>query len=87
MPRSSRKSARNGTIGLHERPQADFRRNDDTTSTIDASALDYAPFQSLITAAILAATAFRLRDQEGLTEALRRLVQAVQPFEVDPKEE
>ena len=80
MTRSSRKSARNGTIGFHERPQAEFRRTDDVSA-------DYAPFQSLITSAILAATAFRLRDQDGLTEALRRLVRAVQPFEVDPTQE
>lgn len=77
MTRSSKKSARNGTIGLRERPQAEFRRND------DVSTLDDAPFQALVTTAILAATAFRLRDQDGLTEALRLLVQAVQPFEAD----
>lgn len=80
MTTSDRKSARNGTKGLSDRPQADFLRED------DVSTLDHAPFQSLITTAILAATAFRLRDQDGLTEALRRLVQAVRPFEVDPTE-
>ena len=78
MTKSSRKSARNGTIGLNDRPRADFARHDEVI-TIDA-----APFQYLVTAAILAATAFRLRDQDGLTEALRLLVQAVRPFEVDP---
>jgi hypothetical protein len=80
MATSNRKSARNGTNGLNDRPQADFLQEN------DASTLDYAPFQSLITTAILAATAFRLRDQDGLTEALRLLVQAVRPFEVDPTE-
>ncbi len=81
MTTPDRKSARNGTKGLSDRPQADFLQEN------DVQALDYAPFQSLITTAILAATAFRLRDQDGLTEALRRLVQAVRPFEVDPTEQ
>ncbi len=81
MTISNRKSARNGTRGLSDRPQADFLQRNEVCT------LDQAPFQSLVTAAILAATAFRLRDQDGLTEALRRLVQAVRPFEVDPMEE
>ena len=40
--------------------------------------------EPLIGAALLAATAFRLRDQDGLNEALRRLVQALVPFEDHP---
>ncbi len=81
MTTSDRKSARNGTNGLSDRPRADFLREN------DVSTLNTAPFQSLVTTAILAATAFRLRDQDGLTEALRRLVHAVRPFEVDPTEQ
>ena len=78
MTTPSRKSVRNGTIGLNDRPKADFVQNH------DASIIDSEPFESLITTAILASTAFRLRDHEGLTCALRRLVQAVRPFESDP---
>jgi hypothetical protein len=37
----------------------------------------------LVSTAILATTAFRLRDQDGLTLALRLLVGAVRPFESD----
>ncbi|MEM9629587.1 MAG: hypothetical protein AAGA21_25435 [Pseudomonadota bacterium] len=81
MTISDRKSARNGTRGLNDRPQADFLQMG------EASILDHASFQSLVTTAILAATAFRLRDQDGLTESLRRLVLAVQPFEVTPTED
>jgi|GEM_PF-6614409 len=81
MTRSSRKSARNGTIGLNERPKAEFVLKN------ELSTIDDAPLQSLITTAILATTAFRLRDQDGLTEALRLLVQAVRPFEVEPTED
>ena len=81
MTISNRKSARNGTRGLSDRPQADFLQKD------EVSILDHASFQSLVTAAVLAATAFRLRDQDGLTEALRRLVLAVQPFEAKPTED
>ncbi len=81
MTTYDRKSARNGTNGFSDRPRADFLEENDTRS------IEHAPFQSLITTAILTATAFRLRDQDGLTEALRRLVQAVRPFEVDPSEQ
>jgi hypothetical protein len=35
----------------------------------------------LISAAVLAVTAFRLRDEAGLIEALRALADAVGPFE------
>ena len=38
-------------------------------------------FEPVVSAAVLAATAFRLRDREGLTEALRLLVQATQVWE------
>lgn len=75
MTKPSSKSALDNTIGLNDRPGADFRRDE------QADTADYAPFQPLITTAILATTAFRLRDDEALTEALRRLVQAVRPFE------
>jgi hypothetical protein len=37
--------------------------------------------EPLISAAVLAATAFRLRDREALTEGLRLLVQATQVWE------
>ena len=71
------KSVRNGTVGLGDRPRAEFVQDQ------GASLIDDASFQRLITSAILAATAFRLRDHDGLTEALRLLVDAVKPFEVD----
>lgn len=80
MTNSGKKSVRNGTIGLHDRPKADFVQKS------DICAPDPASFQSLITTAVLVATAFRLRDQDGLTEALRHLVQAVRPFEVELNE-
>lgn len=80
MSPSSRHSARNGTPGLNDRPAADFH------PSTSVSAIDDPSLQSLITAAVLAATAFRLRDQDGLTEALRLLVQAVRPFEVESTE-
>ncbi|MEM7043753.1 MAG: hypothetical protein AAF543_13160 [Pseudomonadota bacterium] len=78
MSSFDRKRVRNGTIGLDDQPRAAFVRDDDVSTFDDAS------FQRLITSAILAATAFRLRDHDGLTEALRMLVDAVKPFEVDP---
>ena len=81
MTKSNRKSARNGTIGLNDRPKVAFVQKNDTGTIDDTS------FQHLITTAILAATAFRLRDQDGLTNALRLLVQAVQPFEVSSSED
>ncbi len=81
MSTSSRKSVRNGTIGLNDRPKVEFVQKN------DVSTIDDTPFQHLITAAILATTAFRLRDQDGLTNALRLLVQAVQPFEVSSAED
>ena len=37
--------------------------------------------EPLISAAVLAATAFRLRDREALTEGLRLLVQATEAWE------
>ena len=37
--------------------------------------------EPLISAAVLAATAFRLRDRDALTEALRLLVQATEVWE------
>ena len=40
--------------------------------------------EPLVGAALLAATAFRLRDEDGLSDALRRLVQALVPFEDHP---
>lgn len=81
MSPSTRRNVRNGTIGLNDRPQADFVRKN------EACGLDDPSIQSLITTAVLAATAFRLRDQDGLTDALRRLVRAVQPFEANPAED
>ncbi|MGI9416428.1 MAG: hypothetical protein ACR2RA_01185 [Geminicoccaceae bacterium] len=81
MSPSNNRSVRKGTFGLEDRPRADFHPRHDV-GTIDDPSL-----QSLITTAILATTAFRLRDQDGLTEALRRLARAVRPFEADPVEE
>jgi hypothetical protein len=46
-----------------------------------ASATDAAAVERLISAALLATTAFRLRDHDGLTGAMRGLVRAIQPFE------
>jgi hypothetical protein len=40
--------------------------------------------QPLISAALLTATAFRLRDQDALTSALRLLVRAIRLFEDHP---
>lgn len=77
MTKSSRKSVRNVTSGLNDRPSAEFVQKSDVSVSDDVS------FHALITAAILAATAFRLRDDDGLTQALRLLVQAVRPFEGD----
>ena len=71
------KSVRNGTIGLEDRPGAEFVQEN------AAASLDDASFQRLITSAILTTTAFRLRDHDGLTQALRLLVDAVKPFEVE----
>jgi hypothetical protein len=42
---------------------------------------ELAQAEPLISAAVLAATAFRLRDREALTEGLRLLVQATQVWE------
>jgi hypothetical protein len=81
MTKSSRKSVRNGTIGLNERPASEFAHDH------GIYALDHTSFQALITTAVLAATAFRLRDQDGLTAALRLLVQAVRPFAGEPMED
>ncbi len=40
-----------------------------------------AAFERLISAAVLVATAFRLRDEVGMIAALRQLVRALRPFE------
>jgi len=44
---------------------------------------DQAPMEGLISAALLTATAFRLKDAAGLVLALRDLVAAVKPYEGD----
>ncbi len=77
MTRSRRNGEQDVGPGLSERPQADFLSSQATNVIDDAS------FESLVTTAILAATAFRLRDRNGLTAALRLLVEAVRPFEAD----
>ena len=77
MTTSTKKSVRNGTTGLHDRPPADFVREN------SVEVMDDGPIQSLITAALLTTTAFRLRDQDGLTFALRLLVDAIKPFETE----
>ena len=82
MTKPSSLSAKNKqTIGLSDRPGADFSR--DQPSTLR----DGDPYQPLITTAILATTAFRMRDDAGLIEALRLLVRAVKPFESDLSED
>lgn len=81
MIKSSRKMFWNVTSGLKDRPSAEFVQKS------DVSVIDDVSFHALITAAVLAATAFRLRDENGLTQALRLLVQAVRPFEGDPAED
>ena len=63
------------TIGLYDRPGPDFR-HDPGEGVMRAD-----PYEPLITSAILTATAFRMRDNEALIEALRMLVRVVQPFE------
>jgi hypothetical protein len=50
------------------------------------SVTDDASVESLVTAAVLVATAFRLRDHDGLTKSLRLLVDAVRPFEAEAGE-
>jgi len=81
MTKPSRKSANQKAIGLSDRPQADFRHDQ------HLSAADDEPYQPLITAAILTTTAFRMRDNDSLIEALRMLVRAVKPFESDLSEQ
>ena len=64
--------------------------DDQTDGVLDAERLhrenqelraELAQAEPLISAAVLAATAFRLRDREALTEGLRLLVQATQAWE------
>ncbi len=81
MSKSRKTSARDGSFGLNDRQAPDFRHQG------QIQAADYTPFEPLITTAILTATAFRLRDDDALTEALRMLVQAVRPFEARLSEE
>ncbi len=69
------------TIGLSDRPHADFSHNQHPSLATDE------PYQPLITAAILTTTAFRMRDNTALIEALRMLVRAVKPFESDLSEQ
>lgn len=44
-------------------------------------AVELEPQEQLITAAVLAATAFRMKDMPGLLYALRSLTEAVEVFE------
>lgn len=75
MTKPRKTSAQSGMFELNERQAADFRHQG------HVQAADYAPFESLISAAILTATAFRLKDRDALIQSLRRLVRAVRPFE------
>jgi len=75
MTKPRKTSVRNSTPGLNDQQAADFRHQE------HVHAADYAPFEPLISAAILTATAFRLKDADGLVQALRHLVRAVRPFE------
>lgn len=77
MTKLSGKSVPETTIGLSDRPSADFSHDQHADMT------DLTATPPLITTAILAATAFRLRDNTGLIEAMRLLVRAVRPFESD----
>jgi hypothetical protein len=77
MTKPRKTSVRNDTPGLSDRQAADFRHQE------HVHASELVSFEALISAAILAATAFRLKDQDALTQALRRLVQAVRPFETE----
>jgi hypothetical protein len=45
------------------------------------NAVETVAFEQLVSAATLVATAFRLRDEQGLISALRQLVLAVRPFQ------
>lgn len=75
MTKPKKTSVRVVPSGLNDQQAADFRHQEHVQSA------DYTPFEPLISAAILTATAFRLKDQEALIQALRRLVRAVRPFE------
>ncbi len=77
MKKPSRMSVSKEAIGLSDRPCSDFSY-DQPSDTAKGE-----PCQRLITSAILATTAFRMRDDAALTEALRMLVRAVKPFESD----
>ena len=77
MTKPRKTSVRNGLSGLNDQQAADFRHE------MHVQSADYKPFETLISAAILAATAFRLKDQDALIQALRRLVRAVRPFETE----
>ncbi len=81
MTKLSGKSVPETTIGFCDRPSADFSHDQHTDMT------DLTAIPPLVTTAILAATAFRLRDDTGLIEAMRMLVRAVQPFESDRQED
>ena len=81
MTKPSRMSANQKTIGLSDRHYEGFRHAQHPNATDDE------PYQPLITAAILTTTAFRMRDNDALIEALRMLVRAVEPFESDSHEE
>lgn len=74
MTKPGSTSAVNDTIGLSDRQGDPFRYNPATTTISE-------PCQRVITSAILTTTAFRLRDDAALIEALRLLIQAVKPFE------
>ena len=81
MTRLSGKSVPETTIGLSDRPSADFSHDQHADMTASIAT------PPLITTAILAATAFRLRDDAGLIQAMRMLVRAVQPFESDHQDD
>ena len=76
MNKPSNACPREKARGLSDRLSADF--DHDQPSIIPDNAT-----QSLISAAILTSTAFRLRDNDGLIAALRLLVRAVKPFEAE----
>ena len=57
--------------------------DDCVTAELGIERRDVDPHEHLVTAALLAATAFRLKDAEGLVVALRQLVHAVGSFTGD----
>lgn len=52
-----------------------------------AAAMAGSPLESVVSAAVLVATAFRLRDEDALILTLRRLTDAVDALEIEAEED